>query len=147
MENIRTKLIILSLTGAVTGMFICIIFYLLGAYPDELLLNRPAFFLQFIGSGIFGVIVMGGTITYEIESWSLLRATFTHFLLTMISFIVMDRLMGWHYFTGKYALPFAAGFSLIYFVIWLIQYIRWKIGIRKINRDLEVLTHRKGARL
>ena len=45
-----------------------------------------AFIVQSVVSGFFGAICMGGTVVYDIEKWSILKATITHFFITIISF-------------------------------------------------------------
>ena len=131
--NIKNKAIFLTMLGITIGMLAGAVIYILVAPPEDLL-NRGRLMAQLIGSGIYGGIAMGGSAVYEIEKWSLLRATLTHYITTFVSFFVANFLLGW--FDGLAVLIAFLAFSGAYFIIWIIQYTSWKREIRKINEDL-----------
>ncbi|MBQ7679033.1 MAG: DUF3021 domain-containing protein [Butyrivibrio sp.] len=140
MKELRTKLIILSLLGTILGMLISLMIFLMGVFPDDYMSHRLAFCAQFIGSGLFGAVCMGSTVIYDIEHWSLWRATVSHYVLITAAFFLTDRLLGWNYFSGGHALVVLIVYTLIYLFIWVIMYLRWKKEIRQINKELEQLT-------
>ena len=131
--NIKNKAIFLSMLGFSMGLMIGAAMYV-GFAPDEHLLNRGALMAQLIGSGIYGMIAMGGSVVYEIESWSLLRATVTHYVTTFASFFVVNFLLKW--FDGITVLIAFLLFTVAYFIIWIIMYTSWRREIRRINQEL-----------
>lgn len=139
--NLKNRAIFLSALGFSIGLLIGAVMYVIFASPEDLL-NRGALMAQLIGSGIYGAIAMGGSAVYDIESWSLLRATLTHYIMTFGSFFVVNFLLRW--FGGLGTLIAFLAFSGAYFVIWIIQYTLWRREIRKINEDLsEMITNDK----
>lgn len=131
--NTKTKCAFLSMLGFSLGLLIGAVMYVVAASPDRIV-TGGGLLVQLIGSGFYGAVAMGGTISYDIERWSLLRATLTHYILTFASFFVVDLILGW--FDGIGLLIAFLAFSGAYFVIWLIMYALWKREIRKINEDL-----------
>lgn len=96
-----------------------------------------AFIIQSIISGIYGSICFGSTIIYEIEKWSILRVTLTHFFITVFSFFITAFLLHW-WPSNNFVINFVflGIFILIYFIIWLIQYLKYKKEIKKIQKDI-----------
>lgn len=131
--NIKNKAIFLTMLGFSIGLLIGAGMYV-GLATDEHMLNRGALMAQLIGSGIYGAIAMGGSVVYEIESWSLLRATVTHYVTTFFSFFVVNFLLKW--FDGLTVLIAFLFFTVAYFIIWLIMYTSWKREVRRINQEL-----------
>ncbi len=131
--SIKNKAVFMSTLGFSLGLMIGAVMYVIFASDAEMS-NRGALMAQLIGSGIYGAIAMGGTVVYEIESWSLLRATLTHYITTFASFFVAAFSLKW--FDGLGMLIAFLLFSAAYFVVWIIQYITWKQEIRKINEEL-----------
>ena len=142
MKQLKTKLTIRALLGAVIGMLISAALCAFDGYSKELFLNPPAFFLQIVGSGIFGAVANGGAIVYDIESWSLLKATVLHYILAIGGFVVTSLLLGW--FGGTILLIMVGIMTLIYIGIWLFNYLIWKREIRKINEGLGKIRKQEG---
>lgn len=82
-----------------------------------------------------GVIGMGGAVVYEIERWSLLKATVVHYLSVMLFFLFMGWCLGWSGGLLYQIMP--AIMTAVYFLIWIAYYIAWKIEIRQINKELK----------
>ncbi len=132
--GLKQKLIIKSLIGAVIGMIICVAFMVF--YGDDMN-DRLRIIIQLIGGGIYGAIANGGSVAYDIESWSILKATFTHYLTTMTAFVVASLSLGWF---SNVALVIAVVFLTIgYVIIWLIEYFTSKKTVREINEALQEL--------
>ena len=51
MENLKVSLVIRALIGALIGICICLMLYAFGEY-DHIIMDKPAFIAQFIGSGV-----------------------------------------------------------------------------------------------
>lgn len=142
MNEMRKKALWLTLGGFVLGVGIGAIFHFL-AGPDAYLAqeeNWPVLLLYFVFSGLYGAVNMGSSAVYGIEGWSILRCTFTHFLICVGStllFFGMMILLGWMSVppAGVCALTGAA-FLAVYFLIWLVQYLAYRRKVKKMNAKL-----------
>ncbi len=93
--------------------------------------------IQFFLSGLLGAVFGGASVIWDVDHWSILRATATHFLTTGIIFIPVSLLLGWCepnltgvvYYTGFY--------GGIYLCIWIGSYLSYRHRIRKINEALD----------
>lgn len=103
--------------------------------PRDELASGIMLFMQFIGSGLFGTIAMGGSIVYEFENWSLARATITHYLVTFISFLIVNYLLGW--FDNRIIAIALIALTVGYLLIWMFEYLSWKKQVRDLNKYLE----------
>ena len=133
MGEIKTKILIKSMIGALISVGICLTLYAFGAY-DEMIFDRPAVLAQFLGSMLMGALCMGGSVAYEIDSWSLGKATLVHYVATIGAFICASSLL--HWFDGVVLLIAIICCTVAYFIIWLVNYLLWKKEIRTINSDL-----------
>lgn len=127
----RRKAIMLGLIGYIAGCVIGLCFALrnesftfAGALPDILL------------GGIPGAIAMGSSVIYDVEKWSILRATVTHFLITMGAILIGC-------FVLKWFKPWSALFWIMlaaelagYILIWLIMHQCYRAKVRKLNEML-----------
>ncbi|MCR4929929.1 MAG: DUF3021 domain-containing protein [Lachnospiraceae bacterium] len=130
MKDLIRKTIIRALLGAVIGIGISISLHVFfNGYADAY-----EVVIQLVGSAILGIVNMGAMSIYDIESWGLLRSTVTHFVLSLSSFLLANSLLGW--FDKKVMLIVIVAFVLIYFMIWLFQYLIWKREITKMNENL-----------
>lgn len=96
-----------------------------------------AFFIQQSVSGVFTAVMFGGTVFYEIEEWSLLRATIMHCVFGMIAFFTTAFSLRWLDPSNVkkcmiVLILWLAGF----FLVWLSFYLSYKAEIRKINEEL-----------
>ena len=85
---------------------------------------------------LVGAVFAGSSVIWEVESWSLLRATATHFCITTPTFWVVSLLLGWCGLNLWGALSYLGIFLAIYVSIWLSQYFAYRRKIEKINRNL-----------
>ena len=134
--NIKTKFIIRVLVGFSLGISIGAITYVIFTSETEPL-NKKFLLMQLFGSGLYGAIANGGAIVYDFESWSLGRATLTHYLVTFISMMITSEILGW--FPHGILLCVFLAFSIVYLAIWLTEYYLWKKEIAKINGQLEAI--------
>lgn len=95
-----------------------------------------AIVVQTILSGLYGLVCVVGTEFFDIESWSLLRSTLTHFLCIAVGYVIIGRMLGWVGFDLTLVLILAV-MAVVYFVIWLVMFLRWKKYISEMNTDLE----------
>lgn len=135
MKDLKTRLCIRALIGALLGMFICLFFAVFMADEDEIVRGNYHLILQFLGSALYGAIPMAGTVVFEKEEWGLLKVTCIHYFSTFIAFTIANFVLGW--FDWEIFGIVVAVMTVIYFIIWLIQYYRYRGEIRRINDELE----------
>ena len=75
-----------------------------------------------------------GTICYEIEKWSLLKATLIHYCMTMAAFLITNALLGW--FSRSIIIYVLLAMTIGFFMIWFAEYFDWKKTIKRMNQDL-----------
>ena len=138
--NVRKKqFILLTVIGAVMGIAIWLIM-LLANNPKALsdCSHSPGIIiLNVILSAVFGALCMGGAVVYDIEEWSILRATFTHFVIVFASFNVVGLSLKWFSFGSIEYWIIHAVMIVAYILIWLIQYLIFKRKVNELNRELE----------
>ena len=93
---------------------------------------RWAMLLEFVLVGVFGAACMAGTVLYDAERLPLAAATALHCAICVGLFIPMALFLGW---CGSAAeVLIMAGCQLfVFFLIWLILYIRYRKEIRQLN--------------
>ena len=126
------KAMLLGLIGYIAGCIVGLCFSLqsesftlAGALPQILL------------GGIPGAIAMGTAVIYDIEEWSLLRATVTHFLIVMGALLLACFVLKWF---EPWSTPFwimLAAELVGYVIVWLIMYLGYKKQVRKLNKLLK----------
>ncbi len=135
--ELRNKCIIKSLIGFIMGIFIGLFFWFINSGEA----SGTTFVVHLIMSGILGLIAMGGSVVYDIESWGLLKATSTHYILVMLDFVIVATALGWVTSIIE-MMVFLAGMTIIYAMIWLFESYLWKRTIRKMNEQLKEMQER-----
>ena len=128
----RKKAILLGLIGYAAGCLVGLCF----ALQSENFTVASAL-PQILLGGLPGAVAMGTMVFYDVENWSLLRATVTHFLTVMGVMILACYVLNWFE-------PWSAAFWIMlavelvgYIIIWLIMYLCYKKQVRKLNELLE----------
>ncbi|MBR5407625.1 MAG: DUF3021 domain-containing protein [Lachnospiraceae bacterium] len=98
--------------------------------------NGHSMFKLLVG-GLQGFLAMSTTVVYDIESWSIARSTFTHFVITAGGFFTMGYFQEWLIPGDIFFCIMAVSFVVVYFIIWLIQYLIYLHNIKQMNNDLE----------
>lgn len=99
-----------------------------------------ALIIQIIVSGLYGAIIIGATVAYEIEKWSILRSTATHAIITLTLYYLTGFTLHWFRPTDiKENLIMLMIFIVVYVSIWLFNYFIYKSEVRKINSKLKEL--------
>ena len=126
------KAVLRGLLGYIAGCMIGLFFALQREH-----FTITAALSQILLGGIPGAIACGSTVIYDIEKWSLLRATFTHFLVVIgVTFLAC--------FVLNWFPPWSTAFWIMlavevigYIIIWLMIYLRYKAEVRNLNKLLE----------
>lgn len=134
MSELKNKLVIRALIGAILGMLISLFICVFANDLSELEGHKLYLIIQVLGSGIYGAIPMGGTICYKIEKWSLLKATLIHYCMTMAAFLTTNALLEW--FSWSIIIYVLLAMTIGFFMIWFAEYIGWKKTIKRMNHDL-----------
>ncbi len=134
--DIKAKFMFRAILGFAMGLMVDV-FLITFTGDSSMFDNRIMILVQFLCSGLMGVVGMGGTIVYDIEDWGLGRATFTHYIITFITMLTLSEVLGW--FPHSVLLIVFIAFTIIYALIWLFEYFVWKRQIRQMNRELEEL--------
>ena len=141
MSDIVKKIFILSIIGFIAGILIGAWIIYLEA-PNGLVASATSLegVLTMLFSGIYGALAMGSTVVYDMESWSILKATVVHFLVTMIGLMIFFA-VGIAF--GEIEMPtktiviiMSVCFVGAYFIIWLVQYLIYKHKVKKMNEEL-----------
>lgn len=154
--SFKNRVVLLSSNGFAMGMVIC---QIISAAISTISLSDgalhlctvefveymggnqiTAFVIQTIVCGLYGSIAVGGSSVYYLETWSILKATVTHFLMTVISYYVTGFFLRWFSISDiSWCLLWLVIFILTYTGIWLSSYLSYRADIRKINMELNAL--------
>ncbi|MGI6781725.1 MAG: DUF3021 domain-containing protein [Acholeplasmataceae bacterium] len=145
------RIVLGFIVGAIMGNLITLLVNLgygegasvVSPHQVEALGEVLAIILQTILSGLLGIIGFGGISFYDIESWSLLKATIAHSVSILIGFIVVFTVLQWVPFTFVSCLIIAVIVLVVYAIIWLIMYLIWKKEVEKMNEDLKAYKERE----
>ncbi|MDI9470123.1 MAG: DUF3021 domain-containing protein [Bacillota bacterium] len=145
----KKRLLVRLLAGLVSGVFLVHVITLLVNYASlgqhlvcmpeltEKLGPDRAIVFQTILGAICGMVAHAGMCFFDIEKWSLLRASVVHCALILITFLPIGLQLYWFSFDLVAILIMAFAIILVYALIWLIMYIAWKRDIRQMNRLAE----------
>ena len=139
MDNLWKKALILGLIGAVAGFVLCLIIIILTSDPNAEPVSVGMRVLYVAAGAFQGAIAMGTTVVYQIEKWSIARATVTHFVATFAAYFLMGYVQGWLEFGSVVFWITTAAMFVTYFIIWLTNYLSYKRTIHKMNEELEKL--------
>lgn len=144
----------LAVIGALLGMVICTAITLITSFFSEsgkLLFCAPEL-IKIIGgyplavafelavSALYGALVVGASVVYDIDEWSVLKSTVIHCAITLCSYYLTGFVLRWFSIADvKENLIMLTVFAVIYFLIWLINYIKYKSQIKQFNEDLKNL--------
>ncbi len=147
-KRIILKSIIGFIMGIVVGLLITAIASMFGENKEIVIVSPEfaqsigntalAFVIQSVLTGMLGVAGYGGSELYRIESWSLLRSTLTHFILVISLFFVIAFTLKWIDIGDIPTMLIMLGsYIAVYFIIWLVSYLKVNHQVRDINTGLE----------
>ena len=153
-KNLIIRLILGFIIGVIIGNLITLLVNL--GYGEGVSVVSPglleslesetlAIVLQTLLSGLLGMVCMGGISFFDIELWSLLKATVAHSVSILISFIIVFTVLKWVPFTLVTFLIISGTVIVVYALIWLIIYLIWKKEIKDLNEDLKAYKAREEA--
>lgn len=92
-----------------------------------------AVIFQSVLCGIMGSIFAMSSIIWEIEDWSLAKQSGIYFIIIAVVLLPISYYANWMEHTIAGFLSYTCLFVVIFAVIWLIQYLRWKRTVKKIS--------------
>lgn len=126
-----------GIIGFLIGSFLSylvLIIYALGS--EELTLQSDLLVAQFLMTSVLGFHLGGISVVYNMEEWSLLRQTVTHFI-GMLPALPVAYFAGWMSKDIGGMVLYTVIFIAIYVVQWIIFYNYWKKKAIELNEDLE----------
>jgi len=107
------------------------------ANPGAFAEGGEAFFAHLLAGGVYGAVVMACTVAYDMERWSVTRATLAHLCVTLGGMYVLGLVQGW-------LRPTLIGFVVptlgcvgVYILIWLVLWLSYRDKIRRMNRGMK----------
>ena len=140
MNRIWKKLCLKVLLGFGSGLAVGAFFMLAEMKTPETFMGAQgteAVVLYMLYCGIYGAVAVGGHMIYEIDRFSLAKATVLHFLISFIGLCALGSQLGWLDFgSGEFWFIFVI-FLAVYTCIWFTMTFAYKRRIRKLNDELE----------
>lgn len=136
------KAALLGLAGFAAGVVIGACFSLIGSNGSFSLKDGLP---HLLAGGIYGAVAMGSSVVYDIEKWSIARATATHFLLVFLLYFLLVITMGWFRLDDPAFWIVIAAMATGYVFIWLFQYLSYRRKVREMNDHLEKWKSKENA--
>ena len=137
MEEIWKKAVILGAIGIILGIFVGAGFwYLMSGEVPEASTGLSAMVLHLLLSGVLGMVANGSSVIYEIEEWSIVRATITHFIISMGIFYVIAFSLGWFSPSDPACWIMSVILVFVYFMIWMVHSLIFKYKVKRMNEEL-----------
>ena len=157
-KSFSRKVVFLSSIGFSIGVVFCVLLTSIlatyGINDGTLYVCSPEFteavgnpilalLIEMLFSGLLGAVCWGLTAVYDIEEWSLLKSTAVHYVISMAVYFSVAFILRWLSPGDMKAnllwfLIVTAG----YMIIWIVNYITYRIQIAKINRELKAFKDR-----
>lgn len=96
-----------------------------------------AVILQTVLCGLLGMVFGAGSVIWEIERWSIARQTGTYFLVAAAAVIPVAYFSYWMEHSVRGFLTYFCFFTVIFIVIWLVQYMFMRRDVNRINSKLK----------
>lgn len=95
-----------------------------------------AVIIQYFLTGLIGTTFAATTVIFEMDSWSLLRQTILHFIITSIVMYIAGFLCGWFPHKLSSTLIWFGIFIVIYVIFWISFSSYYKNKVKKMNEAL-----------
>ena len=96
-----------------------------------------AIIIQTVLSAVLGAGFAGSSIIWEMDEWSLLKQTSIYFGIVSVIMMTVAYICEWMEHSVKGILSYFGVFFAIFIVIWIVQYLIWKIRISKIIEGIQ----------
>ena len=96
-----------------------------------------AVILQTVLCGMMGGGFAMASVIWGMESWSLVKQSGIYFAIACVLILPIAYIMNWMSHTLAGVLSYVGIFVAIFMAAWLIQYILWKVKIKKMNEKIK----------
>lgn len=96
-----------------------------------------AIIIQTVLSAVLGAGFAGSSIIWKMDKWSLLKQTGIYFGIVSVFMMTVAYICEWMEHSVKGILSYFAIFLLIFIVVWIVQYLIWKVRISKIKEGIQ----------
>ena len=104
-----------------------------GAFAGE----AGAFAIRLLPGGVYGAVVMSCSVVYDVERWSIARATLIHFVVTLSGMYALGLAQEWLKVSLPGFVALTLGCVAIYILIWLFQWLSLRNKVQQINRGVK----------
>ena len=99
-----------------------------------------AFTIQAVSAGVYGAFTVGGSALYDIEEWGLLKCTVIHYIVVMGGYFILAFSLRWFTRDDTVEIVIVVAMMTVgYFIIWLVNYLSYKVQLNNINKELDEL--------
>lgn len=95
-----------------------------------------AVILQMLLSGLLGASFAACSVIWEMENWSIVKQSLIYFIITGCTMLPVAYFANWMEHSLAGFLYYFAVFAGIFVIVWISQYITYKIKLKKINEKL-----------
>lgn len=113
------------------------VFAIISAAGNDLRLDGGEICIAILSSYLLAFVHAGASVFNQIESWSIPKSLFFHFVTLYAAYAGCYLTNSWLDFEPVALLIFTAVFVIIYFVIWIAVYLSVKGVSRKLNSKLK----------
>lgn len=115
------------------GMFYAVSPGLINNWGTEL----SATIVQTVLCGVLGGVLGAASVIWELDRWSLMKQTVTHFFLFSVTFTMIAYILCWIPRSAAGIVASTAIFIVIYGVSWCCAYFFYKRNVKQINDSLK----------
>ena len=95
-----------------------------------------AVIVQTLLCGLLGTGFAASSVIWEIDHWSIVKQSGIYFFIVSVIMMPVAYLTYWMEHSGKGFLSYFGIFALIFVIIWIVQFVRGKNNVRKMNENL-----------
>ena len=96
-----------------------------------------AIIIQTVLSAVLGAGFAGSSIIWEMDEWSLLKQTSIYFGIVSVLMMTIAYICEWMEHSVKGVLSYFGIFFAIFIVVWIVQYLIWKVRVSKIKEGIQ----------
>lgn len=113
-----------------------IVYFVISCAQSRFSLSAGEVLLGIISTYFLAFIQAGVTVFNQIESWSVVKSLFFHFVSLYVAYVACYLVNIWIPFEPLVIIIFTVVFTVLFFGIWLIVFLTVKSTERKINEKL-----------
>ncbi len=95
-----------------------------------------AVIVQTLLCGLLGTGFAASSVIWEIDHWSIVKQSGIYFFIVSVIMMPVAYLTYWMEHSVKGFLSYFGIFALIFVIIWIVQFVRGKNNVRKMNENL-----------